>query len=107
MVFGQRPMLKRAATAGTEMFANRFRALVASPVDMQQMPAVGMARDWLDHGDLARQSIRHINGSLRCIGDAIAAVAEATDVELLSHGPPQAGIQHCRRHLRSGRELPR
>src|SRR4029077_12315428 len=78
VVFGQRPMLQRAATAGTEMFANWFGALVASPVDVQQMPAVRMARDWLDHGDLAGQSIWHIDGSFRCIGDAISAVTEAT-----------------------------
>ena len=97
-------MLQRAATAGTEMFANRFGALVASPLDVQQMPAVRMARDWLDHGDLAGQSIWHINGSFWCIGDAISAVTEATNAELLSHVSLQAGIQHCRRHLRSGRE---
>ena len=45
VVFGQRPVLQRAAAAGTEMLANRLGALVAGPVDMHQMPAVGMAGD--------------------------------------------------------------
>ena len=62
VVFGQRPVLHRAAAAGTEMFAKRLDALVAAPVDMQQMPAVRMAGNRLDRDGLARQRIRHIDG---------------------------------------------
>ena len=47
MIFGERPVLQRAAAALAEMLADRLRALVARPVDMHEVPPVGMAGDRL------------------------------------------------------------
>ena len=61
MVFGERPVLQRAATAVTEMFAERFNAFVAGLFDSDQAPAIRMAGDRLDHDHFAWQRIRHVD----------------------------------------------
>ena len=96
-------MLQSAAPAGTKMFTDWINAFVARPVDVQQMPAVRMAADRFDRDDLTRESVGHINRPFRCICNAISAMAEAADGELLSHIQPRAGILRCRRRLRSVR----
>src|SRR6185437_11025440 len=85
MVFRERPMLKRAAAAMREVFADRRCPLVARFVHVQEMPAVGMAADGLHRYRLARQRVGHIDGPARRIGDAIAAMAETGDGEAFGH----------------------
>ena len=54
---------------------------------LQEMPPVGMAGDGFDRHRLARQRIGHKHRAHIGIGDAVAAMAEARDGELLSHAP--------------------
>src|ERR1700752_4613498 len=96
-------MLQCAAATGAKMFADWFGALVARLIDMQQVPAVRMAVDGFDRHGLARQGVRHINKPFLRASDAISAMAEAADRELLSHVRPQAEIRRCHRRLRSVR----
>ncbi len=53
LVLGKRPVLQRASTTGAEMPADRRGALMASLVDLQQMPSIGMAGDTLDRDGFA------------------------------------------------------
>ena len=61
VIFGERPVLHGAAAALGEMLADRRYALVARPVDMVEMAAVGMAGDRFDRHDFARQRVWHID----------------------------------------------
>src|SRR6185437_3003758 len=103
MIFGERPMLQRAAATTAEMLADRLGAFVAWLVDVQQMAAIGMAGDRLDGDDLAPQGVGNVNRAVGRIGDTVAAVAEPRDPQLLSHASPQARTRHCRRRPRAVR----
>ena len=96
-------MLQSAAAARAKMLADRFNTLMARLVDMQQVPAVGMATDGLNCDRLAGQSVRYIDGPFWRVRDTISTMAETVYRELLSHVQPQAGIQRCRRHPGSAR----
>jgi hypothetical protein len=78
-------VLQRAAAAGAEMRADRRDALGARDIDADEMAAVGMAGPWLDLDSLARQRVGHVDRAGRRVGDAVAAVADAGDGDLLSH----------------------
>ncbi len=65
-------------------------ALVAGRVDMEQMSPVGVTLDALDRDDFARQRIGHEHRPGIGIGDAVAAMAQPRNGELLSHGRRRA-----------------
>ena len=98
MVLGKRPVLQRAAAAGAEMLADRCSALVAGFVDMQQMPAVGMAGDTVDRDGFAGKRVGHVDCAFRRFGNAVAAMAKPRNGELFSHARLQAGIRCFRLH---------
>ncbi len=103
MIFGQRPVLQGAAATGSKVLANGVGALVALLVDMDEMPPVGMTDHRFGRYDLARQGVGHIDGTALRVGDAVPAVAEASNDEPFSHESPQAEIRRCRPRLRSVR----
>ncbi len=78
-------MLHGAAAALAEMLADRCRSFVAGLIDMDQVTPVGMAGDPLDRDRFARQRVGHIDRPFGCVGNAVAAMAEAMNHELLSH----------------------
>src|SRR5262249_17419649 len=103
MVFGQGPVLKSAAAAGTEMLTDGVAALMAGLVDMDEMPPIRMAGKGFDRYRLAWQRVRHVNRTVCRFGDTVPAMAKAGNGEPLSHVSLRAGIRRCRRHLRSAR----
>ena len=90
------PMLRGAAAADAEMWAERRDAVRARCFDMQEMPPVGMARNRVDLYCLARERIRHEDRAIRRLRYAVAAMADAIDNEFFSHGLPKAKIPGCR-----------
>ena len=103
VVFGQRPVLQRAAAAGAEMLADRLGALVAGLSTCTRCRRSGWPGYRLDRHGLAGQSIWHIDGPSGVSATPSPRWPRRRNAELLSHAPPRAGIQHCRRRLRSGR----
>ena len=85
MIFGQRPVLHGAAAALAEMLADRRCALVTRLVDMDQMTPVGVPGDRFDRDHFARQRVGHIDRPNGCVGNAVAAMAEALNRELFGH----------------------
>src|SRR5450830_1211900 len=67
------------------MLADRCCALVARLVDMVQMAPVGVSCDRFDRDDFSRQRVGHIDRPRRRVGNAVAAMTEPGDGELLSH----------------------
>ena len=100
VIFGERPVLHGAAAALAEMLADRLRALMARPIDMHEMATVGMTGNGLDRHRLAGQRIGDVDGTGRRIRDAVAAMAEPRNGELLSHARLLAETPHCRRRRR-------
>ena len=78
-------MLQRATAAGAKMLADRFGAFMAALFDMHEMPSVRMPGDRFNRHDLAGQSIGNVDRPLRRFGDAITAMTEAGDCQLLRH----------------------
>lgn len=58
----------------------------ARPLDLQQAAAVGMTRYGFNFDGLAAEGVRHIQVSAAGNGDAVAAVADMVDREMLNHG---------------------
>ncbi|HSN33086.1 MAG TPA: hypothetical protein VLU41_10420 [Ideonella sp.] len=94
-VFGQRPVLQRAAAAGAEMLARRRHALGARTIDVQKLASVGMAGDGLDRHRFAGQRVGHVDRSRWRLGDAVAAMPEGRDGELFGHSARLS--RECRR----------
>ena len=80
------PVLDRASSADAEMRAERRDPLRARAVDLQQAPAVGMARHRRHLDGLARQRIGHIDRLSAGNGDAVAVMTDVIDGEAFSHG---------------------
>src|SRR5215471_10655199 len=100
-------MLHRAATTGTEMFADWFNAFVALFIDMQQVSAVRMTGNGLNRNAFTGQGARYIDRTMRSIGDTVSTMAKSADRQVLSHAGPQAEVRNCHRLLGLGREGPR
>jgi hypothetical protein len=103
MLFSQGPVLQRAAAARPKVLANGFGAFVARLIDMDEVPTVRMACDRRNCNGFARQGVGYINRAFRRVGNAVTAMAEPRNSELLRHAPPQPGIRYCRRLLRSAK----
>ena len=85
------PVLRLAAAAHAEMRTERRDALRACGLDAQQMAAVRVTGRRLDLHHLARQRIGHEHRSLRRLGDAVAAMAEARDGQPFGHAAALIG----------------
>jgi hypothetical protein len=83
------PMLHGAAAANTEMRTNRRDALRARCLDAKKLAAVGMAGYFVNFNGLARQGSRHKDRPVSAVGDAIAAMADPVDDEMLNHVRPR------------------
>ena len=82
------PMLHGAAAATAEMRADRGDPLCARALDPQQAAPVGMTLNCLHLDGLAGQRIRHEHRPGRRLGDAVAAMAEVGDGQVLGHAMP-------------------
>ena len=84
-----RPMLQGAAAADAEMRADRRDALGARLFDGEELPAVRMAGPILDFDAFARQRARHIDRTVGAGRDAVAALADRIDFQMLNHVRPR------------------
>ena len=84
-----RPMLQRAAAADAEVGADRRDALGARHFDGEELAAVGLAGPVLDFDAFARQRARHIDRTVGAVRDAVAAMSDRVDREVLNHVPPR------------------
>jgi hypothetical protein len=92
------PMLDRAAAADAKMRAEWRNPLRARTLDRDQSPAIGMMarhRTYLDR--LAAERVRHIDRLSVDKSDAVAAMADVIDDEVLNHGARRGRIRRCRR----------
>ena len=79
------PVLDRASAADAEVRADGRNALVARRDHPQQVAAIRMAGNRLHLHRLAGQRVGRIDGTLRGVRDAVAAMAEAHDGQLFDH----------------------
>jgi hypothetical protein len=82
-------MLHGAATADAEMRAGRRDALRARFLDAKELAPIGLAGHVLNLHGFARQRRWNKDRSIGAFGDAIAAVADPVDHEVLNHDWPQ------------------
>ena len=85
VVFGV-PVLDRASSANAEMRAESRDPLLACLLDLQQSPAVGMARHRRHLDRLAAKRVGHIHRLSIGEGHAVAEVTDVIDDEALNHG---------------------
>ena len=93
------PVLDGAAAADTEMRAERRDALRACGFDLDQSTAVGMVTgNRRDLDRFAAERVGHVDAFAAGDGDAVAAMADMIDDEMLfSHGARRGRIRCCRR----------
>lgn len=82
-------MLRRAATADSKMWANRFDAQCARLLDVHKTPAVGMAGHVIHFDSLAREYSGDVNRSIGSVGYSVAVLAEPCDQNSLNHAAPR------------------
>jgi hypothetical protein len=80
------PVLDGAAAAGAEIWTKRCDPFRACRLDAEQLPAVGMTFDGTCLDGLAAKRVRYEQRLPIGEGDAITAMADMIDAELLSHG---------------------
>ena len=80
------PVLDGAAAAAAEISAERCDPFRAGMLDARQLPAVGVIGHGLRFDGLAAERVRHIHGLPTGKGDAVAAMTDMIDGEMLSHG---------------------
>ncbi len=78
-------MLDRAAAANAEMRTEGGNAIRACGQNAQEMPPVRMTRNRLRFDDLAGQRVGRIDRTVRRVANAVAAMAEPGDGEMLCH----------------------
>ena len=82
-------MLHGAAAANSKMPANRFNALCARFLNIQEASPVGVTRYRIHFDDLARQRARDVNRSVGAVGYPVAPMAKAIDQNSLNHTRPR------------------
>jgi hypothetical protein len=82
-------LLHGAAAANAEMRADRRDAFRTRLADAKEPAPVGMTSDLFNVDRLARQRTRNVNGARGAVGNAVAAMAEMCDHNLLNHAPPR------------------
>ncbi len=91
------PVLDGAAAATTEMRTERCDALGAWLFDAEQLPALGMTVSGRHLDGFTAERVGHVDAGTIHDGDAVAAMADMVDDELLSHGARREKIRYCRR----------
>ncbi len=91
------PVLDGAAAALTEILTERCDALGTRLFDAEQLPALGMTVGRRHLDGFTAERIGHVDAGTVNDGDAVAAMADMVDDELLSHGAHREKIRYCRR----------
>ena len=91
------PVLDGAAAAMAEILAERRDALGTWLFDAEQLPALGMTGSRRHLDGFTAERVGHVDAATIDERDAIAAMADMVDDELLSHGARREKIRHCRR----------